>query len=574
VDVLRELARDDDLIATGLRRTAELHGDRPFLIRGADGARLAYAEADTLVRRVANALGLLGVAAGDPVAVFTSDSFVSAVTMFATWRAGALYAPVNPELEGAALRHQLGDARPVIVVCDAERLGALEAVRDVLDARCIVVTDQETSTGWARATLAWDDLVSSADDREPAIERSPHAPANVFYTSGTTGMPKGVVQPYRWMNQYTFILRRMLTADDVVHCDLPLHHIGGALASVGRAAWAGASVALWNKFSARDFWRRVDEVGASVAILLDVMIPWLMRQPPSERDRTNTLNKVIMQPLPLYHHEVAQRFGIDWVLVGFGQTESGSVCAGLIDELPDGAGAPTRQRKGLDRETMRTLFDDCGFPVVPGAQPLAKGWMGRPTPYLEVDVVDGDDERCGRSDVGELVVRSRMPSLLLHEYRNRPDATANAMRNQWYHTGDLVRVGDDDNFYFVDRKGDRIRRRGENVSSLQVEDLLNQRPGVAMTAVVAIPARDGFEHDIAAFLVPADGHSLDIDDVREWIRAEVPKFMAPDHIRIVADLPRTPTNKVQKHRLRDLIVAELEGGGDHEGSSGASSSGR
>src|SRR5437763_348424 len=170
--------------------------------------------------------------------------------------------------------------------------------------------------------FAWADL--TADAKAPDVEVSFDDPANVIYTSGTTGPSKGVLQPYRWIAQYTWSLRALLTEDDVIYNDLPLYHVGGAIANFGRALWSGCEVALWNRFSPDRFWQRIESRGATAAILLDVMMPWLTKAAPSDADRRNTLNKVHMQPLPLYHADFARRFGIDHVTAGFGQTESGA----------------------------------------------------------------------------------------------------------------------------------------------------------------------------------------------------------------------------------------------------------
>jgi carnitine-CoA ligase len=350
----------------------------------------------------------------------------------------------------------------------------------------------------------------------------------------------------------------MLSPEDVVYNDLPLYHIGGAIANVARAAWAGCAVAVWDKFSPNEFWDRIEESGATLAILLDVMIPWLMSAPARETDRRKTLNKVHMQPFPLYHHEVAERFGIDWVLVGFGQTESGSVCAGLIDEHAPRLGTPPDLYRGRDRAELHALFADSGLPVVTGTTPLSKGFMGRETPFFEIAVLDEHDERCGDGTRGQLGIRPKLPSLLLREYFGKPEATVAATRNQWFHTGDVVYRGDDGCVYFVDRGNDRIRTRGENVSSLQVEDLLTGSPDVAMCAVVPVPASDGLEDDIAAFVVPQEGAALDEQALRAWAAEHMPRFMRPAHVRVVATLPRTPTNKVEKFKLRAELLAELE----------------
>jgi carnitine-CoA ligase len=564
MDVFRELRNDDALVLDGVRDLAVRDGDRLFIHRGADGARTSYGAFDALVRRVANGLRDHGLQPGDRVSVLTRRAYTSVVAMFALWRGGFVYSPVNFNLHGDPLAYQLADTRPAAIICEDELLAVLAPCLERLDPRPLLVVDGAldgvSQAARAAHTLTWDELVADAHDAEPAVARTPHDVANLVYTSGTTGRPKGVLQPYRWMNQYTFLLRRMLSPEDVVYNDLPLYHIGGAVANVARAAWAGASVALWDKFSPKDFWRRIDESGATLAILLDVMIPWLMSAPPREDDARNTLNKVHMQPFPLYHHDVAARFGIDWVLVGFGQTESGSVCAGLIDELEPGCGTPPELYRGRTREELHALFAASDLPVISGTTPLRKGFMGRETPFFDVAVLDEHDEACPDGEAGELAVRPKLPSLLLREYFRKPEATVAATRNGWFHTGDVVVRGEDGWLYFVDRGGDRIRTRGENVSSLQVEDLLTGIPDVAMCAVLPVPARDGLEHDIAAFVVPDEGAALEPAAVEAWAAEHLPKFMRPRHVRVVAALPRTPTNKVEKYKLRAQLLEELASG--------------
>jgi carnitine-CoA ligase len=194
---------------------------------------------------------------------------------------------------------------------------------------------------------------------------------------------------------------------------------------------------------------------------------------------------------------------------------------------------------------------------VPGTMPLRKGFMGRETPYFDVAVLGEHDEPCADGEAGELAVRPKLSSLLLREYFGKPEATVAATRNQWFHTGDVVVRGPDGCLYFVDRGGDRIRTRGENVSSLQVEDLITGCPGVAMCAVLPVPAREGLEHDIAAFVVAEEGAELDAAAVEAWVERELPKFMRPRHVRIVDELPRTPTNKVEKYKLRAQLLEEL-----------------
>jgi crotonobetaine/carnitine-CoA ligase len=352
------------------------------------------------------------------------------------------------------------------------------------------------------------------------------------------------------MNQYTWAARRLITGDDVLYSDLPLYHVGGAVFNVVRGLWAGAEVSLWDRFSSSAFWHRVAAHRATSAVLLDVMIPWLMSARAARSDRANSLNKVHMQPLPLHHHDVARRFGFDFVTVAFGQSESGAPLFAVLEETAAGEGTPLDLYRGHTHAEMRQVAAHACFPFIPGGEVKQKGYMGQPLPYVDVAVLDQHDQPCAPGEAGELSIRPHLPSLLLDRYHAKPEATAHATRNLWFHTGDSAIRTDDGAFLFVDRLGDRIRRRGENISSFHVEDLINQHPDVRACAVVGVPSDEGDEDHIVAFIEAREAGALNLAAFSEWAESEIPRFMRPEHIRLLDELPRTPTNKVEKYKLR------------------------
>jgi crotonobetaine/carnitine-CoA ligase len=183
--------------------------------------------------------------------------------------------------------------------------------------------------------------------------------------------------------------------------------------------------------------------------------------------------------------------------------------------------------------------------------------MGTATPFLEVAVLDERDQPCAVDQPGQLAVRPKLPSVILSEYLGKPEATVAAWRNLWFHTGDAAVLRSDGMYDFIDRLGDRIRVRGENLSSFQVEDLLNQHPKVQMSAAFPIPASDGDEDEVVAFVVTVEGEDVSEQDLHDHARETMPPFMRPKHLRLVPDIPRTPTNKVEKYKLRARILHEL-----------------
>ena len=562
------LCEHGEFVTERLDHWASIAGDRVFFYYGEDDVTLTFAEFADCADSIAGNLARLGIGKGDRVSVFSRNPMVSALAMFGIWKAGAVYCPVNFAYSGRLLTYQLNDTRPKLVLTDDHLIEALNEVADSLNQVPTLVIYSAPATahdhragpvapGPMFVTHDWEEL--ARDCPAPDISLGFNDPANLIYTSGTTGPAKGVVQPYRWMANYTLGLRFLLTPDDVIYNDLPMYHVGGAIANICRAAWMGCEVAVWDRFSPDKFWSRIAQRRVTTAILLDVMTPWLSKAPPGEGDRMNTLNKVHMQPLPLHHHDFARRFGIDFVTAGFGQTESGLVLWTLIEETAEGEGTPAALYRGVTHEEARDLAEKYDIVVTPGAEASRKGLMGRPLPFVDVTIRDERDEECAPETGGHLAVRPRVPGILFHSYLGKPEATLTAFQNLWFHTGDAAMQTVDGMFYFLDRLGDRIRVRGENLSSFQVEDMINQHPQVRMSATVAIPGREGDEDDLVVFVVPLDGEVVAEDDIHDFARRTMPKFMRPAHVRVVADLPRTPTNKVEKYKLRQGILAELAG---------------
>jgi len=561
------LKADSEIITERINHWAATAGERTFFYYGEDDESLTFADFVRRADAIAGNLARLGIQKGDRVSVFCKNALASTLLMFGIWKAGAVYCPINFGYTGRLLTYQLNDMAPKLVVTDGALLPALNDVLDAVDVKPSIIVyspapgahDFIAEPPTVRAgykEIAWSELSEPAN--APGVAVTFDDEANLIYTSGTTGPSKGVVQPYRWMAQYTFSLRALVNQNDVIYNDLPMYHVGGAIANVCRAAWAGCEVAVWNRFSPESFWDRVKARNVTTAILLDVMIPWLDKAPPLENDRRNTLNKVHMQPLPLLHHDFARRFGIDFVTAGFGQTESGAGITVVLEETKQGEGTPDDLYRGLSHAQVAEIADRFDMPLVSGSEASRKGLMGVPTLFVDVAVRDDLDEECADEIAGHLTLRPRLPGIFFHSYLGKPEATLNAFRNLWFHTGDAALRGRDGMYYYVDRLGDRIRVRGENLSSFQVEDMLNQHPSVQMSAVVAIPSDEGNEDQVVAYVVAVGGGSVTEEAIHAFAAETMPKFMRPRHVRIVGDLPRTPTNKVEKYKLRQLILNELQ----------------
>ncbi len=549
-EVFDTMTGEGDVALYKLDEWADKTPDKTFIHYGETGLRLSFAQVKQRADRLAAGLAEIGVARGARISVLTGNSLAAALSMFAAWRIGALFAPINYNLRGGLLSYQINDTGPRVLITDTsfdERLGEIAGNIDI--DHIVVLPEHYGAEAPGEETLAarfentemhrFSDLLQS-DAPVSAEDLGPFDRATIIYTSGTTGPAKGVLLGFRWINQYTFSGRSQLEHDDVLYCDLPMYHVGGAYALLCRGIWHGNTVGLWNRFSASGFWERIASCGATSCILLDVMVPWLMAAPPDPADKENTLNKVHMQPLPANHHEVAQRFGFDFITCGFGQTESGAGFMAIIDQFVDDEGTPAAQYHGMPKPAYRAQAERFGRVVVDGA------------------ILDEDDRQLPPGAVGQLAFRPRFPGLLLERYLNKPEATLKATRNLWFHTGDACAQDDDGTYRFVDRMGGYFRVRGENVSSYEVESVINAHPKVRATAAVPVPASVGHEDEIAIFIELHEGQQLTEDDVRALAEKEMPKYMQPTHIRMIDALPVTPTSKIEKYKLKQRILAELE----------------
>jgi len=563
-----QMVAEGDVVTERLAAVAAKTPNKTFIYYGEEDRSVSYAAFLDAASRLATGLQALGVAPDDRVSVLTRNSYVAALSMFAIWLAGGVYAPVNFMYRGKLLAYQLRDSQPKLLISDLAMADALAEIADEAPVADLVIHapepgDHDFGAPALPVALAAKsrvhrlaDLLASSRQDSPVPRRYSDT-ANVVYTSGTTGPSKGVLLPFRWMNQYSFGYRKLFNAEDVIYCDLPLYHVGGAFFRVAKAVYLGATVALYDRFSPTAFWERIHRTGSTHVTLLDVMTPWLMSGPPSPRDRENTITKVHMQPLPAHHQAVAQRFGFDIVTAGFGQTETGGTFTSVIDEFPTSGGTPAGLWKGPSKAQMLQAATAYGMMVVPGDQPLGKGFMGKPSPLFEVEVHDEADNVSADGTAGQLVMRPRFPHMFLGGYLNKPEAMARGCAGFWFHTGDACVRDADGVFYFVDRMGGFFRVRGENVSSYQVEDLINDHPKVRATAVVPVPAAEGEEEDCAAFVQLMDGEALSLEEFMTFARMTMPRFMVPRHVRFVDALPLTATNKVEKYKLKQSLLAEL-----------------
>ncbi|GGC87358.1 AMP-binding protein [Chelatococcus reniformis] len=510
-----ELARipsaDDCVLGPLLERRAREQGDKVFA-RLADGREWTYAEALADTRRIAAALQGLGVKHGDRVLCWLPNGIEQLQIWFGLNYLGAVFVPINLAYKGRILEHVIQNSDAALIVAHrdlAPRLAGIELHRL---ARAVVLG------GEAELPPALKALSAKALDGDPAtVEPADVAPWDtqmIIYTSGTTGPSKGVLTSYIQTHAMTVEALWFIDGDDRELIALPLFHVGGASLTYGMLA-RGGSVAIVDAFDTRAFWRVVRENRATVCTLLGVMTPFLLKEPESPADRDHTLRKVLMVPLSEDASAFASRFGSD-VYTGFNMTEVST-------------------------------------PLVSERNPKVKGTCGRPRPGVDVRLVDENDCEVAPGIVGELIVRTARPWAMNHGYNKNPEATSRAWRNGWFHTGDAFRRDEEGNFFFVDRMKDAIRRRGENISSFEVEAELCAHPAIREAAAVAV-ANEYSEDEVLAVVSLADGQTLDPAELIAFLIPRMAHFMVPRYIRVMEALPRTPTQKVEKYLLRSAGI--------------------
>ena len=461
------------------------------------------------VRAHAAGLQALGVQQDDYVPGWLPNGPTSVLTWLALNLLGAVYVPINPACRGRLLQHVIDSSGATLMVADSVLLHRLADIRTEHLQR-VVVCGAERPALPRLALLDSSRLVGDA-----ATLQSPLRPVRpwdtqcVIFTSGTTGPSKGALCSYR--HTYTAAIEfRHVGPGDTNLVALPMFHIGGIL-GVNFALIHGGTAAVIERFRTQTFWETVRALDVTAVGLLGTMVQFLMQQPVVAGEREHPLKKAVIAPFGDEALAFAQRFGVQ-VFTEFNMTE-------------------------------------LSVPLWAGPDTVLRGACGRPRAGVELRLVDGNDEDVAVGSVGELILRTDIPWTLSHGYLNDPVTTARTWRNGWFHTGDLFRRDADHNYFFVDRTKDMIRRRGENISSFEVEAELLAFPGVRAAAAVPV-AGDGGENEVLAVLSMQAGVTLDPSALIAFLEPRMAAFMIPRYVRVVAELPLTPTQKIEKHVLR------------------------
>jgi carnitine-CoA ligase len=527
---MRDLAMSQRDFPRLLAAKAAHNGDKPFILCG--DRQISYAQLDLLTNRVANGFARLGVKRGDHVAFLLENSPEILLVYFGLFKLGAVVVPLNVAAKGELLVYFLEQSDATMLVADS---GLVERYVDVQDRlprirHLVVLAGAQPETRTTSRPLAAVKIpVSDYRDLERASAEPPGIDVKfcdlgyLSYTSGTTGPSKGsmathahaITQGIHQRDAYGY------RSDDILYTCLPLSHGNAFLCCCMPALAADASIAIGRRFSASNFWTDIRRYRATQFNLLGAMANILWSQPERPDDADNTVRQCMAVPVPISFYEgFERRFGLTITSL-YGLTDFGLI---------------TYKGPDVPRDKRTT--------------------GGRVRPDVEVRIVDDDDLPLPHGEVGEIVVRARDPWFSPLGYYNMKDATLEAWRNLWFHTGDRGVLDSEGWLSFVDRKKDAIRRRGQNISSFEVELMILRHPAIQDVAAFPVTSEMSEDEVMVAVVVRPDS-SLDAPALIAHCQANMAYYMVPRYVAFRPDLPRNASEKVMKYKLRSEAEAQL-----------------
>jgi crotonobetaine/carnitine-CoA ligase len=535
VDVVERIPLEASTIPALFRERLASAPDAAF-VRVAN-TTLSYGDVEAASRDIASALVAGGVVRGDFVAQFMATRPEYLTTYFALSRLGVAMMPINTAFQGYMLEYVLNDAAPRLIFTDVAMLDRLAASEPQFERLETVVVHGADSTEFDALQgrferlrlLRYEDFLAAAVDGNlegVGFDSVDHGEPNcVIYTSGTTGPSKGVVlQNSVAVAKALDVVRTCrLTSEDVMYCPAPLFHSLALIRGLVSVLISGASIVFRERFSVSEYWDDTRKFGATVGLSTTTFVNFLKSVEPSPRDTDNPLRCMYVGPVD---PEFEQRFGLKSLMV-YGMTE---------------ASLPIHSRYG---------------------EALPPGSCGRLAEDWDVRIADDAGAEVAVGQVGEILMRPRRPGIIMAGYLNKPEATLEAFRDLWFHTGDLGSVDEDGCYFFLGRKKEAIRRRGENISAWEVERMLRDHPQIEDVVALPYPAGDG-EEDVWVIAIARQGADLTAHELHAYAREHLPSFMVPRYVELRDAFPKTGIGKIEKYRLRqEGLGPETYDAGEH-----------
>lgn len=486
-----------------------------------EGEIYTYERLDREATGLAHGLQALGVKHGDTVTSLLDNGPTPVVLMFAALKLGAIHVPVNTAYKGEFLRHQIHDSSARVLVAESDYAERVIAVEDgTPDATTLLYRGEAPAAAAKRLTVEpieqhqLDDITPIESNVQPADI------AMLVYTGGTTGPSKGCMISHN----YACNLARLcvqtaeITKEDVIWTPLPNFHFNLLASTIFASMLVGCKIAVYRKFSVSNFWPEIKRTGATIASMMGAMLPLILQMDdsPEMKDCYGQLRVAGGAPLP---KSIAdgwkERFGVQHaVSAAYGLTEA------------------------------------CLITSVPCSQAQPDGASGKRNDSFDVMIIDDDGNPLPNGEAGEIVVRPLKPHVMFEGYWKRPEDTFKLMQNMWFHTGDIGKFDDDGFFYFVDRKKDYMRRRGENISSFEMESVFRTHPDIEDVAVHAVLS-EFTEDDVKMTAVLRSGAKASLEDMARWAIDQFPYFAVPRYYEFRDQVPRNPLGRILKYELRD-----------------------
>lgn len=499
-----------------LESSAEKFGQKPFAFF--HNNVLTFRELNNKANQISNWLIHNNFTKGKKALIFMDTSFDWLYVWFGLIKAGIVAIPINTAYKGKLLQYLIKDSDANLMFIDEKYVERIRKIKaDIQEIQVVVNSNNRTYQKFGISAQLFSEIFKMPSE-SPNVVNYYFDTVAMLYTSGTTGPSKGVIQPhgqYVWCGEQ--VAKQLnLKEDDIFYCWLPLFHIVPVGMIFMSCLQVGSAVALSERFSVSKFWDEVKKYNATITGGFATMIELLYKLPPKKDDAKNPLRQIVVGGIP---KKIAEDFEkrFDLILTDdYGMTE-------------------------VEPISYLTVEDRLKKP----------GSCGRPVSDIEVKIFDEYDNELKANEIGEIVVRPKKAFIMMKGYYNRPLDTVNSWRNLWFHTGDYGYLDEDGYLYFVDRKKDSIRRRGENISSFELESIINAHPSVLESVAVGVPSKLG-EEDVKVIVQLKDGMSLTAEELIEYCESEMAFFMVPRYVEFVQSFPRTETGKILKRELRNI----------------------
>ena len=513
---MQEYAQQDRVLSSIIEDKARQHPNHVvFQFRDEP---ITFEQLNHNINKAANGFTAMGIKHGDKVALMLPNSAEFLYAWFGLNKIGAVEVPINVALKGTGLVHQIVQSDCMVLVADAKFLDRLDPISDDLTTVKHAVfyntpEGQSLPTWKSIESSTFAELMDHSSDSPNVIVHFTDM-ASILYTSGTTGVSKGVMISHNyWYDIWSQSVKySQYTEDDVLYTGLPFFHGNAQGITIGPAILADAKAVIVDRFSASSLWDDCRKWECTEANYIGGIIPILMKAAEGSSDGDNPLRLMVGAAAPVnIWHDFESRFNTKLLEV-YGMTECYCCLANPIDEVRPGS---------------------CGKAIT--------GW--------DVKIIDDNGTQAGPMELGEFVARPQSMNVGTSGYYKMPEKSLELFENMWINTGDLGRMDEDGYFYFVDRKKQALRRRGENISSFEVEAVINANPAVLESCIVGVPSDVG-EEDVKAVIVLQEGQTLTEKEVIDWCMPRMAYFCIPRYIAFRTSLPKTPSERVEKYKLK------------------------